>query len=169
MALDSTGEYSGSIDRSLPRLQHLRKIRSLRGSKQAALSAVPSGKKIAAAITSNALFWNTIPFWIPQIAFWILGIAGIGLDSIPVLSSLKVGYGLFFISWLLIAVIGIGSMLYAIMTLTLRGIDNFGGLKGLIFILCLTGYLVIFLNFFPWIILWLWAVTLLQKDEHGTE
>lgn len=122
-------------------------------------------KTIKAGTTSATIFWTAIPFYIPQLSFWLIGIAGIGLESDTVTSYLIPGNTLFIVSYLIIALIGVCTMAYAVFSFTLRGVNSFGGVKGLIFVACLAGYLVVFINFFPWFIVWLVSVAYLQKED----
>jgi hypothetical protein len=120
-------------------------------------------KRIAATQACSVIFWSAIGFYVPQITFWLIGIAGIGLEAIPVVNYVIPGQLLFFVSYAVIFFIGICTMLYSVWILMLRKIDCFSGYKGLIFLLCLDGYMVIFINFIPWFVVWLWSVILLQK------
>lgn len=136
----------------------------------------PPQKKIASTVKTNmnrikaggaaiTIFWSAIGFYVPQLAFWLIGFAGIGLESVFLVGYVVPGDTLFMISYILILCIGLATMVYATAMFTLRGINCFGGIKGLIFALCLTGYFTFVINFFPWFIIWIAAVTYLQNED----
>lgn len=149
--------------------------------------------RIRAASAANIVFWSTIPLFVPQILFWLLGFGSLGLEqieqtaelasrmptstAIPGLSTiisllegmaggLLPGKELFIFFYVLTAAVGLGSMLFAAAIFIFRGIPCFGKWKTVIFLGCLTGYLTIFLNFFPFVLIYAGAVVYLQgKDE----
>jgi hypothetical protein len=121
-------------------------------------------KKVKAGATSITVFWTAIGFWIPQMVLWMIGLFGLGGDAIPFLEYFIPGQLIYILSYVLILLIGLGTMIYAAAVYYIRGVNCFGGYKTAIFILCLTGYLVIFINFFPWFVIWLLAVSMLQDD-----
>lgn len=121
-------------------------------------------KKIKAAVASNFIFWTAITFYIPQLSLWILGMSALSLESVPVLGYVIPGESLYLISWLIIVIIGIGTMIYATFIFTLRGIPCFDGWPGFVFICCIAGYCVVLVNFLPFFIFWLFTVTLCQRE-----
>lgn len=149
-----------NMTKQLPGSQKLLKF------SKAASGEEPLTKKIKASIAANAIFWAAIGFYIPQFIFWIMEIIGFGFESVPIIGDVLPGKELSLASWLIIVLIGTGTMLYATFVFMARGINSFGGWKGLIFILCLTGYLVIFINgMFPWFVIWIFAVVALQDEK----
>ena len=122
-------------------------------------------KRVKAGQVSIMIFWSAIGFWIPQIAFWMLGLIGIGGESVPLFNYIFPGQVVYMLSYIVIVGVGICTMAYSAFMYAMRGVDCFSRYKGLIFILCLTGYLVIFINAFPWFIVWLTAVSYFQQDE----
>ncbi len=119
-------------------------------------------QRVVAVQATTLVFWTAIPFWIPQICFWMLGIAGLGMESIPWLNYVLPGVTLFWLGEIIIVAIGVCTMTYAALILGLRGVNCFGGLKGLVFALCVAGYCAPIANFFPWFVLWLAAIVYLQ-------
>lgn len=127
---------------------------------------IETATKIARAGTAaGTIFWTAIGFYVPQLGFWLLGIAGLGLEITPVINYVIPGNTLFVASYVVITLIGVSTMAYAALVFTIRGVPCFGGWKGLIFAGCLTAYLVLFINFFPWFIIWLASVILLQSED----
>ena len=122
-------------------------------------------KQVKAIQVSVSIFTSAIGFYIPQIGFWILGIIGLGGGSIPILKYFFPGQTIYMLSYFVVLAIGICTMGYAAFMYSLQRVNCFSGYKGLIFILCLTGYLVMFINIFPWFIIWIWSVPYLQKEE----
>jgi hypothetical protein len=122
-------------------------------------------KKIIATTVANFIFWTAIGFYTPQLGLWVLGIAGLGLKSVPLLGGLVPGNEIYMISWFIIFLIGLCTMLYAALMFTIRRVDCFGGWKGFIFIVCITGYMVIFINFIPFFVIWIISVVLLQGEK----
>lgn len=122
-------------------------------------------KRVEAGATSILIFWSAIAFYIPQLALWVIGIGVLGLTSVPVLGWFVPGNEVYMACWFIIAIIGVCTMVYSAAVFMFRRIDCFSGWKGLIFILCLTGYLVFFINFAPWYLFWLLAVTLMQGEQ----
>jgi hypothetical protein len=146
-----------------------------------------------AANAAYIVFWSTIPFFVPQIMFWLLGLGSLGLEQVamtiktaasmpyaPTLPGLSTiisflgqlagdalpGKELFLFFYVLIAGIGFVSMLSAAAIFIFRGIPCFGKWKTVIFLCCLTGYLTIFLNFIPFVLIYAFAVVYLQgRDE----
>lgn len=132
------------------------------------LSQMPSNvrsdvAKMRATSAAIMIFWSVIGFYIPQITFWFIGIGFIGTKFTPIVGQWIPGETVFAVFWFLIICLGVSTMLYAIAIFTLRRVDYFGGMKGIIFILCLAGYFVPFLNLFPFFIIWIFSVSLLQK------
>ena len=96
----------------------------------------------------------TIPFYAPQLFFFMFGIAGIGFEVIPVVNFVLPGTEVFLLAWALTLLIGVGSMLFAAVIFSLRGIDAFGGSKSFVFICCMVAYLTLFLSVIPWVVIW---------------
>lgn len=132
-------------------------------------SALPSNgltnaNRIKAFTASVTIFWTAIGFWIPQIIIWMIGIFGLGAGSIPLLEYVIPGELFYMLSYAVILFIGLCTMFYAATVYSLRRVRFLSGYKGIIFIFCVVGYFVIFLNFFPWFTIWLLAVTYMQDD-----
>lgn len=121
-------------------------------------------RKITATAAGSLILWTTMPFYIPQVLFWMLGLGGMGLEAIPIADIFVPGQELFFLGYIVASFIGACSMIYAAWIYVIRGIRCFAGIKLFIFICCLTGYLVVFLNLFPWLILWVLTVIVI-KDQ----
>ncbi len=121
-------------------------------------------RRLQAGSASLTIFWTAIGFWIPQIVFWMIGIFGLGTTSLPILDYVFPGEVVYVASYVVIAFIGLCTMAYAAFFYFARHINAFGGYKGIIFILCITGYLTLFINFFPWFIIWILAVTYMQEN-----
>jgi hypothetical protein len=113
------------------------------------------------------ILWSTLPFYIPQLVFWLVGLAGIAGESIPFADFVVPGKELFILSYIVIAFIGLCSMAYAIVMFNARGVDCFSGHKSLYLLLCLMGYFVFFINAAPWILFWVLSVMLNQGGEEG--
>ena len=95
----------------------------------------------------------------------MVGLAGLGLETLPVVDAFAPGMEVFVLGYLVAAGIGVCSMVYAAWIYTIRGVACFAGMKAFIFICCLTGYLVVFLNLFPWLILWILSVVLIRDEQ----
>lgn len=125
---------------------------------------VTTMKRLQAGVTSVTIFWTAIGFWIPQIIFWMVGIFGLGSESIPLFNYVIPGEVIYMLSYVVIVFIGMCTMFYAATVYYFRRVRFFSGHKGIIFIFCIVGYFVIFINFFPWFTIWLFAVTYMQDD-----
>lgn len=121
-------------------------------------------KRLQAGVTSVTIFWTAIGFWIPQMIFWMVGIFGLGSESIPLFNYVIPGEVIYMLSYIVIVFIGMCTMFYAATVYYFRRVRFFSGYKGIIFIFCIVGYFVIFINFFPWFTIWLLAVTYMQDD-----
>lgn len=130
---------------------------------EALATAGSVAKQVQAVLVANFIFWTAISFYVPQLVFWLLGILFIGMESVTFVNYFVPGELLYTIMYACIMLIGVCTMVYAAFIFTLRGIDCFGGWKGFIFIVCLAGYLVIGINFFPWFVVWIYSVSYLQK------
>jgi hypothetical protein len=142
--------------------QNLRRAHALK-------KALPSGSltnvnRIKAFSASVPIFSFAIGFWIPQMIFWMVGIFGLGSESIPLFNYVIPGEVIYMLSYVVIVFIGICTMFYAATVYYFRRVRFFSGYKGIIFIFCIVGYFVIFINFFPWFTVWLLAVTYMQDD-----
>jgi hypothetical protein len=151
-------------------------------------------RRAKAASAAYVVFWSTIPFFVPQIMFWLLGFGSLGLEQIALTAKMASanpsafatipgastiiallgelaghalpGKELFLFFYVLTAGIGLGSMLYAAAVFTFRGVPCFGKWKTVIFLACLTGYFTILLNFIPFVLIYAGAVIYLQgRDE----
>ena len=125
---------------------------------------VTTMKRLQAGVTSVTIFWTAIGFWIPQMVFWMVGIFGLGSESIPLFNYVIPGEVIYMLSYIVIVFIGMCTMFYAATVYYFRRVRFFSGYKGIIFIFCIVGYFVIFINFFPWFTIWLLAVTYMQDD-----
>ncbi len=121
-------------------------------------------KRVRATTAALTIFSTAIAFYVPQLTLWIIGVIGLSTESVPMVDWLVPGTELYMFTWILIALIGLCTMIYATIVFTLRGVKCFEGWKGLIFIICITGYLILFLNIFPWFIIWIFSVSYLQKE-----
>ncbi len=134
-----------------------------------ALHALTGGgesvRKIRATTATTLIMWTALPFYIPQALFWMVGLAGLGIETLPIVGNFSPGLEIFALGYFIAAGIGICSMFYAAWIYTIRGVSCFNGMKTFIFICCLTGYMVVFLNLFPWIVLWLLSVVLIKDDQ----
>jgi hypothetical protein len=119
-------------------------------------------KKRAMGATINIL-WTMLPFYPIQLMFWFLGFAGLGSETVPIVNWILPGQELFMLSYFIIALIGLCTMFYAAFVFTLYRVKCFSGSRALVFMACLTGYLVFFLNLFPWILFWIVAVLYSKK------
>jgi hypothetical protein len=144
-------------------------IQSPRGARgiQIALPDNTATDKVLVIAASSLIAWTALPFYIPQLMFWLLGLLGIGMKTVPLAGAILPGEALFFFTYLMIAIIGFCSMLYAAFVYMLRGVRCFEGARTLVFMCCLTGYLIPFLNLVPWVVFWLLAV-IFAKNEEGS-
>lgn len=152
--------------------QQLHKGRAWSGRGRVLRSLAPENKtteKIWATAASVLIAWTVLPFYSLQLLFWIVGLASLGLEAVPIADIFLPGTEVFVFTYILIALIGVCSMLYGIWIYTIRGVRCFAGARGLMFACCMTGYLVFFLNLFPWIILWMFAVIYTNTDEEPVE
>lgn len=122
-------------------------------------------EQIWATVASTFIFWTVIPFYVFQVVMWMVGFAGIATEAAPFVKDIAPGAELFILSYAVIALIGLCSMMYAAFVYTMRGVRCFAGVRTLVFAVCLAGYLVFFLNLFPWIILWMLSVIIAKDDE----
>lgn len=113
--------------------------------------------------TAAIIFWTAIGFYVFQFALWAMGIAGLALGAVPVVSFVVPGKEFYMATWALIAIIGISSMAYSAFMFLIRSVPCFDGWKGLIFILCAAGYLTVFINLIPWFAVWVGAVVWIEK------
>ncbi len=94
----------------------------------------------------------------------MFGLAGIGLEAVPVLNMTLPGTEVFLFAWAFTLLIGLGSMGFATVIFSLRGIDAFGGSRGFVFICCTVAYLTLFLSVIPWVAIW----ALYVAYKHGS-
>ncbi|MFM2381638.1 MAG: hypothetical protein RLZZ76_405 [Candidatus Parcubacteria bacterium] len=120
--------------------------------------------RVKAFGASMGIFTTAIWFALPQIIFWMIGLLGLSGSSIPLASYVFPGELIYMVTYVCIATIGIGTMVYACVFYSVRRVRCFSGYKGVVFVLSLTGYLIIFINFFPWFTIWLVAVTYMQEE-----
>jgi hypothetical protein len=131
-------------------------------------NAIPGSidtQMILTAGASSLIAWTALPFYVPQLLFWILGLVGIGIETIPFADLILPGDLLFFFCYFVIAIIGLCSMVYVVFIYTIRGVQCFEGVRTLTFMCCITGYLVPFLNLFPWVAFWMLSVLFARRDE----
>jgi len=128
-------------------------------------SALKTYKRIKAGSVSITILWSAIWFWIPQFFFWIGGLAGLAGESLWLASWLIPGEAIFGGMNFLVSIIGIITMVYGFMMYSLRSVDAFGGMKGLVFCFCVAFYCAPLLNFFPWFVVWLLVVTYSQGKD----
>ena len=161
-------EKQAFYQRSKKHVQNFHTLKKLNQRSKFSL-ALKGVKTIRAAVASSFIFWTAIPFWVPQIAFWLVGLAGLGFESIPFANYILPGQTLFTFSYLIILFIGITTMIYALCIYAIRKINFFSGMKGLVFAICIALYCAPFLNFAPWFIGWLWIVTKNQGSDESPE
>lgn len=132
-------------------------------------SALPQASgiedRIMAYSAASFILTCTLPLYAPQIFFFMFGLAGLGLETIPYLDWIMPGIEVFFIGWMMTLLIGVGSMLFAAFTFSMRGVDAFGNSKTLIFICCLIAYLSLFLSIIPWVAIWTLYVAYNFQDK----
>jgi len=142
---------------------------------QSGASSDHAPSRIRAWVATVTIFWWVWPYYLPQFFFWLLGLAGIGLESMPIpvvrelVSFVVPGQEIFLFSYLLIALIGLGSMTYAAFAYSIRRIRPFEGIRMLAFALCFAGYLTFFLNLFPWVFVWMLMVVYTERKESQVE
>lgn len=161
LADSETGARRKAI--SLPLLNEARSFNNSLG------DAVSGVRKIRAVVATTFLSWTVLPFYVPQIMMWLLGLSGLGLEGLPVANILFPGTELFMFTYVVIGIIGICSMAYAAWIYTIRLVPCISGNLTLVFILCLTMYLVPFLNLFPWVMPYMIAVVLASRKEEPEE
>jgi hypothetical protein len=122
-------------------------------------------EQIWATVASTFIFWTVIPFYFFQVIMWVIGLTGIAVETIPLISEASPGTELYILSYAVIALIGIGSMAYAALVYSMRGVRCFAGVRALMFAVCLAGYLVFFINLFPWVLLWMASVILAKVED----
>lgn len=130
-----------------------------------------SVERIRAITAGSLILWSTLPFYVPQLLLWVLGLAGVVGESLPVVDFVIPGQELFVLSYIVIAFIGLCSMAYAVVMFNIRGVDCFSGHKSLYLLLCLMGYFVFFINAAPWTLIWVFSVIMNQspKEEGAQE
>jgi hypothetical protein len=128
-------------------------------------TAIKNYKRFKAAQASTVIFWTAIPFWVPQITFWMIGLVGLGGEAIPIANYLIPGETIFTVMHFLVMTIGIVTMMYAFMIYSSRMINSFSGFKGLLFCFCVAFYCAPLLNAFPWFVVWLIAVNYAQWEK----
>ena len=137
-----------------------------RGEEGRALSsAITTYKRIKAGSVSITIVYGAIWFWIPQFVFWIVGLTGLAGESLWVASWFIPGEAIFGGMNILVSIIGIITMVYAFLMYSLRLVDAFSGMKGLVFCFCVAFYCAPLLNFFPWFVVWLLVVTYSQGKD----
>lgn len=121
-------------------------------------------EQIITIAATSFIAWTVLPFYPIQFIFWLFGLIGIATEGAPVANLVLPGSELFMLSYIMIALIGMVTMLYAAGMYTMRGVRCFSGMRGLAFICSLTGYLVFFVNLFPWVVLWMLAILYTKND-----
>jgi hypothetical protein len=122
-------------------------------------------EKLNTYSTCLTIFWTAIPLWFLQFTFWIFGLIGLSLESLPIANFVLDGEELYIASVILIGAIGVITMVYAASFMYMRGVSCFRGYKSLVCILATTFYFVTFINVFPWFTLWLFAVVMLEERQ----
>ncbi len=122
-------------------------------------SALKAYKTFKAARASWFIFYTAIGFSVPQLAFWVFSLIGLGVESIPFASWVLPGEELFILSHIIVIAIGITTMIYALLVYQMSLVNWFGGSKFLWFALCVAFYCAPVLNGPPWFVVWLWVVT----------
>lgn len=123
---------------------------------------------------------TSLVFWPIQVFFWALAIGFFGLaitpgvnilEHIPFLNAATSWSRWFSLSQLLlIGVIGIPMMIYAAFMFIASRVPCFNTTsKVLIFIFCVTGYCVVFLNIIPWVAVWALSVMFLPEKNNPPE
>lgn len=163
------GRSSAQNTQESQQSQKQRQPRIPGGKRRILRSAVPdtgATRKFWAYAASTFILWTVVPFYVTQVLFWMLGLAGIGLETVPFAGEWFLpGVEIYMVSYLVIVIIGICSMVYAAVVYFTRRVDAFSGVKTLVFMLCVTGYFVFFLNAFPWVIGWILCVIYTQNKE----
>jgi len=126
---------------------------------------IRKGKAIAAG---SFILWWIVPFYFIQIVFWIIGFAGLGLKALPIAGLLPWDV-LFSLAYMVIALIGFSSILFALIVFIGSKVDYLSGKKEQALIVCLAGIFVIVINIIPFVPLWVLYVMFNQKKEEGEE
>lgn len=127
-------------------------------------AASHAAEKLRAMRAAMMVLWVVLPTYAFQFFFWLFGLAAIALETIPGLNFVLPGSETYLVSYGIIALIGILSMLYAAFVFTVKRVRWFGGSRGLAFAFCTALYLVFFLNLFPWVILWMLLVIFARRE-----
>jgi len=132
-------------------------------------SLIQTARRAKAILVGSTILWVVLPFYFVQILFWLLSLGGIGLETAPIAKVVFPGTELFLLAYSVIGVIGLGSMLFGLFMFKSRFVHCLDGYKGIIFLGCLTGYFVFFINFIPFVALWVLSVMFMQKKGGGEE
>ena len=119
--------------------------------------------QVKAARAGWFIFLTAIPFWVPQIYCWMVGVAGLGSESVWLLSYVIPGETIFTTMNFIISAIGVITMMYAFVVYATAKVNAWSGMKGLVFCFCVAFYCAPFLNFAPWFLLWIVYTTYSQK------
>ncbi len=164
--------------------------------KSDALSLLAMRRRARAIGTSLPIAAGALTLWPVQLTFFFVSLAGLGLlvgsEAITSIASTIAGWlpipdgwnplrwlvenaanisrsvslSIFFVGYTITLMIGLWGIMCAYMAYTIRFVDCTGGLKGLMLMVAIVLTLAPFLNFLPWVLLWIVAVILDQgKDE----
>lgn len=92
-----------------------------------------------------------------QFAFAIISLMGLAFEvasanfAFGIFNSVVPGMILFVAGLAVVILIGFGSLLYAVITLSLRGINCFKGRRDLVLMLCVAAYIAPVFNLVPWV------------------
>lgn len=142
------------------------------GDKDMLGSALTAFRTFKAVRASLFIFNTAIYFIVPQFTFGIFSLIGFTGEMVPFFKHFIPGQTVFILCWVIVSFIGLVTMIYALLIYLGNIVNCLGGMKGIVFLLCVCAYFIPLplLNAFPWFILWLWAVSSSQgKSDSVTE
>jgi len=152
--------------------QQTEHARALRGKARILRNIAPENQtteKIWAIAASAHIALVTLAFYPLQFFLWVISLAALGAETVLIVDFFFPGKEIYMFTYLAIAFLGICSMLFGVLIYTLRGVQCFSGIRGLWFAICVTGYLLIFLNFVPWVAIWMLGIIYMAGKTQENE
>lgn len=122
-------------------------------------------KTLRAGIAAIFVAMWTLPFWGFQLALWFLGIAALGVEDTAIIGWFLPGTEVYMLAQWGIVVIGVPSILFALIMFIIRLVDWHSGLKPVVLFVCAAGYFAPIINIVPWAVVWALAVVYMQHEE----
>ena len=128
---------------------------------------IPSGNVDIQRIKAISVGLMMLGFIVPVIGFqftiWLVQLGGTFLEGVPFFNFVLPGQEMIIVGYLLIVAMHFLLFAGTAILFLLRGVDCFSGKKNLIFIACLAASMLIYINIFPFVLIWIYFVIQMQE------